>query len=262
MTPIRTRVTGIIVTGFLLSTPVMSAAQQYAGAADLQRMLLTEYPLAGTTPDGTDVTAPGTVVVLQKDNFVMRTAIDNLFQVNGRGVASMPVANAYENGAIKQIGVSGFLAKMTLQGSGSDPQNINRRFQHGEQFWVIKIQSAADGVVFTLLSDPVDGQRYHATLKFPIAKNAAPPPEQVLATVAEVLMNATTPPEPAGPAPADPAATQSKTISIGQSKSQVQALFGAPARVANMAGKEIDFYPDMKVTFVKGKVTDISADSQ
>jgi hypothetical protein len=32
---------------------------------------------------------------------------------------------------------------------------------------------------------------------------------------------------------------------------------GQPDKVANLGTKEIDYYADMKVTFVKSKVTDI-----
>ena len=40
-------------------------------------------------------------------------------------------------------------------------------------------------------------------------------------------------------------------------KDQVTTIFGQPKRIANLGTKEIDYYPDMKVTFVKGKVTDV-----
>jgi hypothetical protein len=35
------------------------------------------------------------------------------------------------------------------------------------------------------------------------------------------------------------------------------ALFGQPQRVATLGAKEIDSYPDMKVTFTNGKVSDV-----
>lgn len=35
------------------------------------------------------------------------------------------------------------------------------------------------------------------------------------------------------------------------------ATFGQPQKVANLGAKEIYYYPDMKVTFVNGKVTDV-----
>ena len=34
-------------------------------------------------------------------------------------------------------------------------------------------------------------------------------------------------------------------------------LFGAPTKIVKLGTKEIDYYPDMKVTFVNNKVTDV-----
>ena len=256
---------GIIVAGALLLMPLTGNAQQYGGASGpgLQQILLAQYPPATTTPNGLDLAAPGTVVVLQKNNLVMQAAvINNTIQVNGQGLPTVPEPNSYVDGTIKQTGVSGFLSKLIMHGPGAEAQTTLHRFNAGEKFWVTRIQTATDGVVFTLMSDPIDGQRYHGTLKFPLPKGSAAPPEQILATVAEVLRNDADPGTSAdsGTAqsvaqPADPAPAQTKTLSIGQSKSQVQALFGAPARIMQVGTKEIDFYPDMKVTFVNQKVT-------
>ena len=48
-----------------------------------------------------------------------------------------------------------------------------------------------------------------------------------------------------------------KTISLGQTKDEVVAILGQPDKTANLAGKELYIYKDLKVTFVKGKVKDI-----
>jgi hypothetical protein len=60
---------------------------------------------------------------------------------------------------------------------------------------------------------------------------------------------------PIAPPPPPPAAP--KTIALGQTKDEVAAILGQPDKIANLGTKEIDYYTDMKVTFVKGKVTDI-----
>ena len=70
---------------------------------------------------------------------------------------------------------------------------------------------------------------------------APPPPEPAMAPI---------PPPP--PPPAAP-----KIIALGQTKDEVATILGQPDKIANLGTKEIDYYPDMKVTFVKGKVTDI-----
>ena len=35
------------------------------------------------------------------------------------------------------------------------------------------------------------------------------------------------------------------------------ANFGAPTKIVKLGTNEIDYYPDMKVTFVNNKVTDV-----
>ena len=64
-------------------------------------------------------------------------------------------------------------------------------------------------------------------------------------------------PLPPPPAPADAPAGPPPTIELGQTKDQVQTAFGTPTRVVKLGTKEIEYYKDMKVTFVNGKVTDV-----
>lgn len=59
------------------------------------------------------------------------------------------------------------------------------------------------------------------------------------------------------PPPSDAPPPQPKTVSKGQTKEQVVAIFGQPTKIANLGSKEIDYYPDFKITFVGGKVTDV-----
>jgi hypothetical protein len=62
----------------------------------------------------------------------------------------------------------------------------------------------------------------------------------------------------APPPPPDGAPSSTpKTVALGQAKDQVIAILGQPQKVASVGTKEIDFYPDMKVIFVNGAVTDI-----
>ena len=174
------------------------------------------------------------------------------------------------------------------------PNVDSRTFVSGEKFWVTKIEMHDDGVVFWLFSDPISDVRYYATLKFPFAKGGTPDTDKMLSQVAEVLKvddsggdskdQAAAPASggkaaPAAPAPVAPAAApppasamapiappppptdapppQPKTVAKGQTKEQVVAIFGQPTKIANLGSKEIDYYPDFKITFVGGKVTDV-----
>jgi hypothetical protein len=62
-----------------------------------------------------------------------------------------------------------------------------------------------------------------------------------------------TPPPP----PVDAAPPSPKTIAVGNTKEQVAAILGPPQKVVQLKQKEIDYYPDMKVVFVAGKVSDV-----
>jgi len=77
------------------------------------------------------------------------------------------------------------------------------------------------------------------------APAAAPAPAVAMAPIA--------PPPP----PSDQPPPQPKTISVGQTKDQVVANFGQPTKDIKLSNKEIYVYPDMKVTFVAGKVSDV-----
>ncbi len=47
------------------------------------------------------------------------------------------------------------------------------------------------------------------------------------------------------------------TISLGQSIDEVTAIQGKPQKVVDLGSKKIYVYPDIKVTFIDGKVTDV-----
>ncbi|HTS76580.1 MAG TPA: hypothetical protein VMG40_10275 [Bryobacteraceae bacterium] len=44
-------------------------------------------------------------------------------------------------------------------------------------------------------------------------------------------------------------------ISVGQNIDQVTALLGQPTRIVDAGAKKVYIYPDLKITFVDGKVT-------
>ena len=48
-----------------------------------------------------------------------------------------------------------------------------------------------------------------------------------------------------------------KTISLGQTRDEIVAIFGEPQKVVTLPTSEVLYYPDMKVTLVNAKVTDV-----
>jgi hypothetical protein len=96
--------------------------------------------------------------------------------------------NTYKNGAIS----FGFGANMAW-GIALSPANQQttaipqRKFVTGEKFWVTDYVVKPDGVVFQFYSDPYNDVRYYGQLKFPFQKNIAPPADEVMKTIEEVI---------------------------------------------------------------------------
>jgi hypothetical protein len=179
-------------------------------------------------------------------------------------------------------GAAGAADGATSATTGADA----RTYVPGEKMWVTNIEVRDNSVVFTLFTDPVanrDNMRFKGALTFQFA-GSMPPADQVEKVIAEVFKvqpgdanaQAAAPAAPAAapqqaqqaaepnlepiappPPPPDAPAAPPKTISLGQTKEEVVAIFGQPVTTANVGGKEIYVYKDLKVTFVKGKVTDV-----
>lgn len=66
------------------------------------------------------------------------------------------------------------------------------------------------------------------------------------------------PPPPIAPPPPPPPdpVVETKSIEVGQTKAQVEAIMGKPDKDVKVGTKEIYSYKDLKVTFVNGKMTD------
>ncbi len=245
------------------ASPSVSAGDQ---KALLQERLDSQFKLTKTTADRSDIVTAGSVLVLQKDGLLMCSLDTNI-----------PPTSTYKNGKISMGFGSDLAWSMQLGKSSSEvPQ---RKFVAGEKFWVTAFNIQEDGVIFKFYSDPYQDVRYYGQLKFPFPKHVTPPADQVLKTIAEAItvqpddnaaaaapqhqpaqqaqqqtvMAPIAPPPP----PPDAPPPQPKTITLGQTKDQVLAIFGQPQRVANLGTKEILYYKDMKVTLIRGKVTNV-----
>jgi hypothetical protein len=236
--------------------------------AEIQQKLNALFVLTKTTDDRTDIVKPGSVLDLHKDGLVMYSV-----------ETKVAPTSTYKDGKLSMGFAATFSSDFAL---GQVQQGLNhttvgqRKFVDGEKFWVTAFIVKDDGVTFSFYSDPYADVRYIGQVKFPFAKKSIPAADDFLKTVAEVVTA-----EPSGeekpsaaqqpdspvikpvepvvppPPPADAAPAPTKTISLGQTKAQVVAIFGQPRRIGSIGTKEIDYYPDMKVIFVNGVVTDV-----
>jgi len=261
---------GVLVFGLAFGAP--PSAGQDAG---VQQKLVAQYALTKTTDDKTDIVTAGAILILQKDGLLMYST-----------TSAAPPQNTYKDGKLSQ-GAYGVHDKMQKFGSmlgHPSPHPVQTRtFVTGEKFWVTNIQLQPDGAVFFLFTDAIQDIRYYSTLKFIYAHSTTPTADQLLATVGEVLkVQQDDPPkaddaanqqqgaaagdanqQQAPAADAAPAAPPTPppppaTVEIGQTIDQVVAILGQPDKILNLGPKQIYVYKDLKVTFIKGKVTDAS----
>ena len=232
--------------------------------AELRRRLSSQFVLTQPTKDKSDIATAGAVLVLHKSNLLMYATSNPI-----------PPQSTYKKGKITRNAFGkGFLSDLgnAMATPGSSAAIVQRTFVTGEKFWVTNVEVKDDGVIFRFFSDPIDDVRYFGELKFPFPKGQTPPADELMNTIAEVLTvepsdnsvaGAATPdsPPPAiqpPPPPPDTPPAPPKTIALGQTKDQVEATFGQPPKKATLGAKEIYYYPDMKVTFVDGKVSDVN----
>ena len=245
-----------------------SGAQSQDPKELIKQRLSSTLVLTQGNVDTGEITKAGSIIDLRKDGLVMWTLEDR--------VAPLYV---YRDGKLSMPFMLGAEANSKLHAKDPDLNRFNvpkRTFVAGEKFWIIDYKVLDSGVTMEFASDPYQDVRYIGSIGFPFdKKQPVPSPDDFMKTVAEVIgveappaqNNAQSAPPPAAPAapaqstpamaPIAPPAPPPKEVSLGQTQAQVQAILGQPTKVAVLGKKEIDYYPDMKVIYVDGKVSDI-----
>jgi hypothetical protein len=132
-----------------------------------------------------------------------------------------------------------------------------RVFKPGERVYVTAIKIGDDYVMLELMScdmfDVVKNgstkqTRYKAALSFKFDKEFLPTAdsEKIKAAISPVVATE-----------AEAASQNTKTISLGQTPTQVEAIVGKPDKIVNLGPKVTYIYKDMKVIFQDGKVADV-----
>lgn len=245
---------------------------------EIEDRITAQYVLTKLTKTNNDIDQPGAILTLQKEGIVM-------FSISDCGSSTpIPSTLTYKDGKLAMSFMDALGTGLALSAcqSGLNVSNVpQRKFAIGEKCWITNLSVTDKHVILQIYSDPYDGVRYFGQLKFPYNKKRIPTADDMMKTIAEVVTadpsanpTAVARNYAAAPAniahsepalaplapPAPPGGTTTappKTISVGQSKDQVLAALGQPQKVANLNSKEIDFYPDLKVTFVNGKVVEV-----
>lgn len=255
-----------------IAAPGSAAAEAQAAALNdpkeqLKRKLAETFVLTKGDLSTGEITTAGSVIELRKDGLIMWTLEDKVAP-----------NYQYKDGKFSLPLMAWGQANSALRANNPDlnPSNVpKRKFVAGEKFWLVESHVRDNGVFLTFVSDPYQDVRYIGNLWFPFEKKQPiPTVDAFLKTMDEVIAVEPPPggaqtesaPVQAAPAPAAPAAVAApiapppaptKTVALGQTKDEVKAILGNPTKVAALGAKEIDYYPDMKIIFVNGKVKDI-----
>lgn len=260
--------------------PWMLAEAQNGGADSLESQLAAKYKLVklGTDSTGLAVLEPGTVLVIKKG-----------------GIISVPSGNAVilpstvKDGQVHASsntaaqGVSKFLKWKGLSDPTGAASTDTKFLTVGEKVYVSKIDvNRKDSkVAFTIIEcdtcnsvqDPSQ-RRAQVVFQFPKDYLSGADGGQVSDLVNQTLeiqaddsgqqdqqgqdaqgQNAQAqqqePQQPAAPPQPPP------TIQLGQTPGEVTGALGQPEKIVNLGAKQIYYYKDMKITFVKGKVSDV-----
>jgi hypothetical protein len=275
----------VLLTGLLALAPFAWSDDK----GKLDEQLTTAYPLTTPTADNTDIVTQGVALVLQKKGLVIGDATSNVPFQNFYKDGQIKAGAAATISKISRFG--GLIPGVPAVPSNAVSNAANRTFVNGEKVYVTAIQVKGNNVTFSVISDAYNNVRYKGTLSMEIPKasmsdlakvqktidevfkidtsaakadaNAAPADGQQAAAAEPAAPAAAAPAAPAEPAiapiapPPPPVDQPPATIEIGQTPDQVTAILGQPQKMAKLAGKEIYFYKNLKVTFKNGKVSDV-----
>lgn len=266
-------------------------AQSGDPATLIQQKLVSQINLTKATADHSDIVTAGDVLVLHKDGLMMCSSASSYAFSNtySNGVLTANYKNQAKDATKSYVKAFG-LGKLGLGGGASVTDSASnacqsRKFVAGEKFWVTGIAALRDGILVSTFSDPFPDSsgsqtRYYGEIKFAFPKGSVPPVDDFVKTVFDVItvqpaenqgnqgdqgnqsdQPAAAPEAPAPPPeiapPPPPADTPPPTIALHQTKDEVIAVMGQPARIVKLGVKEIYYYKDMKVTFTNGKVSNV-----
>lgn len=226
----------------LLAGAGVAEGKDPADNAALQASLRNAYPWTNADGRTGEVIAPGIILVVRKEGITTNPAD-----------APFHAQNNYKDGMVKRSALNLF----------AQDQNTAGRLVAGDRVFVTKTEVKETSVVLNLLSvDTFHGIRVKASVAFQFPKGvlANASFDQVAPVIDELLADDSPPPPPPPPSPTTSQSLprqQPATIDIGAAIDQVITAMGEPPIVADINRKLIYFYPDLKVIFLDGKVTDV-----
>jgi hypothetical protein len=270
------RMVAVIFAGML---PWMPAEAQNGGADSLESQLAAKYKLVklGTDSTGLAVLEAGTVLVIKKGGIISVPSVNAVILPS---TVKDGQVHAASNTAAQ--GVSKFLKWKGVSDPTGAASTDTKFLTVGEKVYVSKIDvNRKDSkVALTIIEcdtcnsvqDPSQ-RRGQVVFQFPKDYLSGADGGQISDLINQTLeidtgdsgqqdqqgqdaqgQNAQAqqaPQQPAQPPQPPP------TIQLGQTPDEVTGALGQPEKIVNLGVKQIYYYKDMKITFVKGKVSDV-----
>ena len=266
---ISIQVAALILAGIM---PGLAAAQG-APTVSLADQLNAQYTMVkmGADSSGPAVVEAGTILVIQKGgilgvpygdvSLVATKYQDGKIQTTPNSLVTKGIGHAWSKlgGAFGGAGAVAAAAAST---------QTTRLFQVGEKVYParIEVNQANDKITLGIVAcdscnntDPPTFFKADVIFQFAKGYLATASPPQVMDVIAQVFtvddsggnQNGQGGPPPNQPPPPP------QTIQLGQTIDEVVAALGQPDKIVNLGAKQIYVYKDLKVTFLKGKVSNV-----
>jgi len=276
---ISIQVAALILAGI---APSLVAAQG-AQTVSLEDQLKAQYTLVkmGADSSGPAVLEAGTILVIQKGGVLgVPYGNMNMLPAHFQDGTLHPPASATSNSATAMgQKMCGLFGKCKGASDQVTKQATSRLFQVGEKVYPSKIEVKPDKDTVALSVIACDACNntnpttfYKSEVIFQFAKGslATASPSQIEDTIAQVFTiddsggqqqgsnggqgnQQAAQGNQGGQAPAQ----EPQNIQLGQTVEEVEAALGQPEKKVNLGAKQIYVYKDLKITFVKGKVSDV-----
>ncbi len=254
---------------FAASTLVCSLAAAQAPPS-IAEQLEAQYKLVrlGNDANGNVEVKDGTSLAIRKQGLLALPLANPL----------NPCASTFVNGNLKPPGMFcqaavGGLSGIGNRQAGNDPPTVNLAVGQRAYPASIAVDSKRETVRFVVVAcDPCSGgapnnfYKAEVDFRFPKGLLASGDAAQVEDTIGQVFSvdsgDAAASTQDAAPPAAQQASAAPEprpTVSIqqGQTIAEVEQALGKPAKTLAVATKTIYIYPDLKITFMNGKVTDV-----
>jgi hypothetical protein len=256
------------------------ASAQGAAPVSLQEQLAAQYKVAkmGSDTSGYSVTEAGTLLAIQKGGILGVPYTDQAV-----------LSTKYEGGTVHSPNT--FLSKGIGFGMKKfGKEQTTHLFPVGDKVYPSKIEVnvAKDSVALSIVAcdtcnktDPPTYNKAIVVFQFPKGSLAKASAGEVEDTIGQLLAISEDSQQQdqggqqsgqqdgqqgggqggggqaQGQQQAEQPQAEPQTIQLGQSVDEVQAALGKPEKIVNLGAKQIYVYKDLKVTFVKGKVSDV-----